>query len=359
MGQAEHPKIIVLCPLAKTGGPEALHQLVHVIRREKLAPAFIHYIPDSGSNSDVVKKYYAARYDIEEIPAAGIRGNVLVFPEFIDPQLARSYHAEWNWVWWLSMQRKWPLHDYEGIGNLCQSHYAASSLRIFGGTCLALSDYIAEEYKVGTAPVEKEDVIVIGPKSLAYVFTLRKMLRGLRIVPLINLSPEEVRRWLCRAKIYLDFGWHPGRDRMPREAALCDCLVVTNRLGAAADREDLPIDEQYKISRDKIVDAPGLLKELLQNYSQHSQRFAAYKQWISGDTERFTNEVRQFVGQCRNPGAFSAAQIDPEVDSLLMLYQEECLYYRGQVQSQVKLLGLLQALMPAAIAAKVLRLFRK
>jgi hypothetical protein len=48
-----------------------------------------------------------------------------------------------------------------------------------------------------------------------------------------QVSPEEVRRMLKRAKVYIDFGPHPGMDRLPREAALAGCCVVTNREDAA------------------------------------------------------------------------------------------------------------------------------
>jgi len=47
--------------------------------------------------------------------------------------------------------------------------------------------------------------------------------------------------------MYIDFGTHPGKDRIPREAALRNCIVLTNRNGAADNNVDVPIPNEYKI----------------------------------------------------------------------------------------------------------------
>ena len=73
--------------------------------------------------------------------------------------------------------------------------------------------------------------------------------RGRRRRGRSKLSPEQVQAMLKKAKVYIDFGGHPGMDRIPREAALAGCIVVTNREGSAAFRQDVPIPSQYKIQR--------------------------------------------------------------------------------------------------------------
>jgi len=42
-------------------------------------------------------------------------------------------------------------------------------------------------------------------------------------------------------KLYVDFGKHPGKDRMPREAAVHGCCIITGRRGAAGNPFDIPI----------------------------------------------------------------------------------------------------------------------
>ena len=43
-------------------------------------------------------------------------------------------------------------------------------------------------------------------------------------VPLINLNNDEIINTLSKSKIYIDIGSHPGKDRLPREAALLEIV---------------------------------------------------------------------------------------------------------------------------------------
>ena len=38
---------------------------------------------------------------------------------------------------------------------------------------------------------------------------------------------------LSRSKIYIDFGFHPGVDHLPREAAILKNCIITNKEGSA------------------------------------------------------------------------------------------------------------------------------
>ena len=46
-----------------------------------------------------------------------------------------------------------------------------------------------------------------------------------------GLTPEQMREVMLQSKVYIDFGNHPGKDRIPREAATCGCCVLTNKNG--------------------------------------------------------------------------------------------------------------------------------
>ena len=46
------------------------------------------------------------------------------------------------------------------------------------------------------------------------------MAQDLRWVPLIGMTTEEMRSCMSKSKVYIDFGNHPGKDRIPREAAI-------------------------------------------------------------------------------------------------------------------------------------------
>ena len=43
------------------------------------------------------------------------------------------------------------------------------------------------------------------------------------------MSANQVINIFKRTKIYIDFGYHPGKDKMPREAVLFNNCVITNQ----------------------------------------------------------------------------------------------------------------------------------
>lgn len=56
-----------------------------------------------------------------------------------------------------------------------------------------------------------------------------KKARELNFKPIINMTRDEVIRELQRAKVYIDFGNHPGKDRIPREAAILGCCAIVGK----------------------------------------------------------------------------------------------------------------------------------
>mmetsp|Transcript_42175 Transcript_42175/g.61623 ORF Transcript_42175/g.61623 Transcript_42175/m.61623 type:complete len:139 (+) Transcript_42175:192-608(+) len=111
----------------------------------------------------------------------------------------------------------------------------------------------------------------------------------------IRTSHWQVTALLHRAKVYIDFGPHPGMDRLPREAALANCLVITNTSGAAKYKEDVPIPGQYKISKFDVDAIHRLLKSCLEDYEKRVKDFDAYREWIHGQEGRMRLCVDTFV----------------------------------------------------------------
>lgn len=114
------------------------------------------------------------------------------------------------------------------------------------------------------------------------------------------MTAEEVHDLLCRAKCYIDFGNHPGQDRIPREAAAAGCCVITGRRGAAANDIDIPIPASYKFE-----DAPqaipailACLRACLDDYDGHIGDFAGYREMIAGQKEKFRHDVAAALPIC-------------------------------------------------------------
>ncbi len=151
------------------------------------------------------------------------------------------------------------------------------------------------------AVVRDIDVLYNPLKGLHYTDAIRKRSQGLcTFEPIFDgsrrISPTEVRQKLQRAKMYLDFGPHPGMDRLPREAAVCGgCVVITNQQGAAKFCEDVPIPIKYKLHEFDIDVIHKLLRHVLEHWEESVQDFEEYRHWIRGQEERMQQCVQHLL----------------------------------------------------------------
>ena len=68
----------------------------------------------------------------------------------------------------------------------------------------------------------------------------------MQFIRLENMNPQQLCDALDKSMIYIDFGNHPGKDRIPREACCRNCIVMTSKLGSANNSYDVPIPDEYK-----------------------------------------------------------------------------------------------------------------
>ena len=80
---------------------------------------------------------------------------------------------------------------------------------------------------------------------------------------------------------YIDFGPHPGMDRLPREAALAGCIVLTIGEGAANFDKDVPLPPQFKFKSFDVDKIFTLLKDCCGgSFDKYSMRMEPYRKWI-------------------------------------------------------------------------------
>ena len=109
------------------------------------------------------------------------------------------------------------------------------------------------------------------------------------------MSSEEVKMALLESKLYIDFGSHPGKDRFPREAAICGCCVITGKLGSAAYFEDVPIEPQYKFE-DKEENMNAIIHKIndcIENFDPNYQMYENYREFIRCEHSLFKEDVRK------------------------------------------------------------------
>jgi hypothetical protein len=309
---ADFEEIYVVCPAqVVTGGPEALHQLVDALR-SVAKRAFISYYPE-GERHQTNSHYQI--YDVEQAEPRDIATALVILPE-VETDRAATFLKASRAIWWLSVDNY--VMKCNAFGNklaipthvrhchhMWQSQYAASFLASHGMSGRPLCGYIATNFLLTEDEIrrlQKEDIIAFNPKK---GFDLTRELMRLDIpgrwVPIENLSRAGVRDLLRRAKLYVDFGDHPGKDRIPREAAISGACVITGRRGSAAFSQDVPIPVEWKL--DEIApDFKRRFEELackiLRNHASHVDRLKQYRSTIRSEKQAFFAAVNdQFLAK--------------------------------------------------------------
>jgi hypothetical protein len=190
----------------------------------------------------------------------------------------------------------------EVVGNiqhhLVQSRYAGDFLKRKNVCYGYLSDYLNEGFlkKRSGEPARKKDQVVYNPRK-GFEFTKKIIAAAQDItwIPIISLQPAEVISLLEESKVYIDFGHHPGKDRIPREAAIMKCCVITGRRGAAGNPHDIPIRDSYKIA-DRTANIPaivGMIRSCLSDYDSHVADFKPYRDWIYREENKFIEDIQR------------------------------------------------------------------
>lgn len=331
--------IYVVCPGAfKTGGTELAHQLVYKLNNKGIN-AKIAY---SSSKNGVFMHPAFAEYINDYVKLNDIPDNentIIVFPETLT-DLISNYSLATIYVWWMSVDnyynrrnmslevkeygfpkailsffkskvffKKYGRRKYLPLSNmtnvkmhLVQSDYAFDFLKKNGITNVKyLTDYINKEYTERYSAIDitkKENYVIYNPrKGKLFTNKIIKSCPNILFVPLQGMTNSQVIECMEKAKVYIDFGPHPGKDRMPREAAMMKCCIITGKRGSAA-YEDVPIKEKYKFEDNpsNIKSIKKAIENVLENYDIVVQDFQQYCDWIAKEEERFDKEIDDIFG---------------------------------------------------------------
>lgn len=311
-------RFIIACPKGLvTGGPEALHQLAQAIADQGFVASL--WDPDDKRN----RATPSAEYDVYKTNWTEVRpsqGDVLIVPEVMSELVARYYLNCVIVFWWLSVdnfQRTSRISieilrdTYPEVVHCYQSEYARTFLELHElGNSLALSDYINFDFSsVNNNWTSKAQypnfVLAVNPaKGLDRTSRVLEKFSFGSVVKLQNMSRFEVIEALKSAHLYLDLGHHPGKDRIPREAALMNCVVVTNRRGSAENDVDIFINaEQFKID-DRLPNFESQTIEALYAISESVEESrklqAGYRIAIVCESEKFIADVTNLIQVCNS-----------------------------------------------------------
>lgn len=356
-------KVCIVCPgNFYTGGTELCHQLASKLLSMGV-PTYIFYLPVYGYDKfdkkapvhDELKKYHVPyAFEFKDEPH-----NILIVPEGSTNDLYSAKKAQ-RVIWWMSVDNyiwyvakickeafndclKAPLAEPlpcffqfgEANGDIehwAQSEYARQFLKLNGvpdEKIHTVEDYLGQDFLDGAAQVDltcKENIVAFNPKK---GFEITKQLVQLATdidwQPIENMTPAQVQELLAKAKVYIDFGNHPGRDRIPREAAISGCVVITNKKGAAANDTDINIPNEFKFDESSNPqDIIKAIRELFRNYKNFTtahEKQAAYRARVLDDKNRFAKEVEElFATETQPPQGVAFVQGLNE-DSFLLVQE--------------------------------------
>ena len=317
--------IYMLCPpQTESGGPEAAHQLVGEMCKLDISANLIYYkkrktifnlkgklgISVKG-NVILTTKYLNPTPKSYDCYSASIsnkiiddENNLLILPENL-LHLVNFGKRIKKAIWWLSVDNALlAISKLQNISVLrseifhfYQSEYARQFLELLNfENSFSLSDYISEKI-ISSQDLEtpKEKFVVYNPKK-GFEFT-KKLIHffpEINFIPLINMSKDEVCTTLKKACVYIDFGEHPGKDRIPREAALLGCCVITSKNGSAKFSKDVHIPDEFKFKKisDNLEPIGRAIYECIENYSVQNAKFDAYRYKIEREKKVFIEEIK-------------------------------------------------------------------
>jgi hypothetical protein len=323
---SRYRQVVIFCPVAVTGGPEAIHQLSQSLNAIGVDCWIVHTGRDHGArvsgdrllvlnppNAGLTAAYaaYGPRYKME-IPLDD--RTLVIFPEGLARNalgLPRRPVA----IWWLSVDNAFRALTMRGesetsidevlarpdLIHLYQSAYARDWLRGRGLERIHdLADYTSPLFidAPARAPSPKPMVSFNGAKggeAAAAFFAARPQFAPLA---LRGFSKPDLQAIFRERLLYVDFGHFPGKDRLPREAAVSGGVVFVHRKGAGAIYEDFPLPDFYKFDEADLASGElgRRLDAVVADPADHWARQAQFRSLVAWEKASFHDQVMRLWG---------------------------------------------------------------
>lgn len=319
MSEKEKINVYLRSPVGfVTGGIEFLHQVCHELNiyPEINARMFYETI-ETEPQAEIYTKRYGNEYVVNYIPKPG---EVMIFPEVsaynqyirrpefkpcLKIILWESVNFYLQTVNNFNLLNTWPPDCW----HFTQSQYARDYLtfaKVQEERVFPLTDYISDEFFssnfLANNRKQRGPLILFNPKkgfNFTHEVAKYEFEHGdfFKFAPLEGYSTEQLIEIMSVAAAYIDFGFHPGKDRLPREAILCGCPVITSLSGSARNNVDVPILEKYKMEAEienipKILD---VIKDVYYNYDERIKDFEVYIEKVKKERDDFKRDVKKLA----------------------------------------------------------------
>tara|TARA_B100000035_G_scaffold70350_1_gene57734 strand:- start:2472 stop:3428 length:957 start_codon:yes stop_codon:yes gene_type:complete len=312
-------KFILISPSdSTTGGIESMHQFGRAIKDLGLQ-CEVFYVGKTNKAQE-----YFSFYGLDKSKSIDDKeNNIVIFPEIYTNIIHKIKKSKVG-IFWLSIDNylyrkrdsflkdkfneirsliggRIPTFRMKNYIHLAQSQYAKNFLKTKGLKSFLIEDYINEDFLKSAIDIDlslKKPVITYNPsKGKKYMDLFKKLFPEINMTPLVGMTRVEMIKCLKESMVYLDLGQHPGRDRIPREAAVQGCVVMTSKFGSAENSLDVAIDEFYKTntSYNDILKLGPKVHEIFKSFSEHLENQAKYRRIIMNDKDRVQLNVKKFI----------------------------------------------------------------
>ena len=327
MNNSNITKIQVVAPSGlRSGGPESLHNLVFQINA-------------LGIKSELVYFPYKQQYDVtfgyeNYIPCAfdinDEASTLIIFPETLC-MLGFALKNATVAIWWLSVDHFTQRQYYSFRDNLRYLRFAIRRHRPFLGvrslhkfihfskstydenylnknglSFLRLTGPISADYysHKPTANIRRSVILYNPKKGYEVTAFLKNNFSQFKFISLDNQSTQELIDIYSTSKLYIDFGNHPGKERMPREAVVLGCCLLTGVFGSASNDLDIPIPRKYKLdpsTPDFFYKFQLSIGAIFNNFEIASLDFQDFKNEIISEQQQQINDLKIIINQLNHP----------------------------------------------------------
>ncbi len=322
------------------GGLESLHQFVYMAKSLGVEISCV-YIPTQnilGKNISFKKNINLKNYKIKiESKIDDTKNVCIVIPETFTGYIKIIRKAKIS-IWWLSVdnyidkiksENQQNLRNYlvlladfsrkiffsfinlnhhakslslneiknKKIIHLCQSYYSYKFLKKKKfKNLLMLKDFI--QIRNRRKFKKNIDIILNSNKGQKYnELFIKEYNEIFKIEKLKNMSLNQTQKKLHQSKFFIDFGHHPGRDRIPREAVSQGAKILIKKEGAAKNKFDVNIDNNYKFTEYNLDNEIKILEFLTINkiLDNNWYNVKAYSQKINNDKIEMKKQIKQFI----------------------------------------------------------------
>ena len=285
-----------------TGGIELLHQLGAELNKYVTAELWYMYDPTEWRIPTEYLRYgNVVNNNIK-------KDDVLIFPEiWANYTNFPEYKDHKKFVFWEGVDAYFvhtPKTGWYKFGentrHISQSEYSNHFVvDVLGDDYIEITDYINDDFLDCDITGPREPIVLYSPaKGFEYTEKLIEYASDITFIPIQNMGREEIVELMKRSMVWIDFGYFPGKDRLPREAGSCGMCLITSRKGTARYEKDLFIPECYKMPDFSYADM-GTIKDMIihifDNFEAHQKHFELYRERIKGEKRLFREGVKRLV----------------------------------------------------------------